>query len=299
MRILMSGSHGLIGAALAERLGSAGHEVVRLVRSGAGPADVIWDPSGGTLDRGSLGTVDAVVHLAGEGVAAHRWSASHKEHVRHSRVSGTRLLSRVAAQLEPRPSVLVSASAIGYYGDRPDQPVTEDDGPGRGFLADVCLAWEAATAPAQDAGIRVVLARTGVVLAPHGGALAKQLPLFRLGLGGRLGSGRQYVSWISLEDEVGAIEFALSADVGGPLNLCGPRPVTNAEFTSTLARVLRRPALMPVPAFALRAALGREMADEMVLSGAQVLPARLIAAGYRFTHPDLGTALRALLGRAA
>jgi uncharacterized protein (TIGR01777 family) len=248
------------------------------------------------LDAATLEGTDAVVHLAGAGIADHRWSADHRRRVRDSRVRGTSLLAQTLARLERRPNVLVSASAIGFYGDRGSAPVTEDDGVGPGFLAEVCEAWEHATEPADAAGIRVVRIRTGIVLSPAGGALRKQLPLFRLGLGGRLASGRQYTSWIAIDDEVGAIDFALTHDeLHGPVNLTAPNPVTNDEFTRVLAHVLHRPAFLGVPSTALRVVMGREMASELLIGGARVLPARLQAAGFAFVHPTLPEALSALL----
>jgi uncharacterized protein (TIGR01777 family) len=298
VRILVSGSHGLIGSALTARLSKDGHQVVRLVRGPADPSGgtVTWDPAAGTLDPSSLGQVDAAVHLAGEGIADHRWSAVHRDRVLDSRVQGTSLLAGTLASLPSPPRVLLSGSAIGIYGDRGDAEVTEDSEPGTGFLAKVCAAWEHATAPALAAGVRVVHLRTGVVLARSGGALGKQLPLFRFGLGGRLGSGRQYLSWISLTDHVAAMVFLLQADaVGGPFNLTAPAPLTNAEFTRELARAVHRPAVLAIPAPVLRIVLGREMADEMLLGGAKVLPARLRAAGFDFEHPTLAQALPAVL----
>ena len=312
MRVLVSGSRGFIGTQLISHLEAGGHDVVRLVRpsSGAAPAspavaspvparrDVAWDPASGALDPALLAGIEAVVHLAGEGIATHRWSAAQKARIRDSRVKGTALLATSLARLDPPPSVLVSASAVGVYGDRGAAVVTEDDPPGTGFLSEVCVAWEAATAPADAAGIRVVLIRNGVVLSPKGGALAKQLPLFRLALGGRLGSGRQAMSWISLEDEVAAIEFALTnTELRGPVNCTSPHPVDNREFTRALARVLGRPAVLPVPRAALAVVLGRGLADEMLMAGAKVLPSRLLRAGFQFRHPDLEDALRAELGR--
>jgi uncharacterized protein (TIGR01777 family) len=304
VRVLVSGSHGLIGSELVARLRSSGHEPVRLVRGVqrdlARPAEARWDIEAGTIDPGALDGMDAVVNLAGVGIAAHRWSPDHKRRVRSSRIDGTRLLAEAVAAAEPKPSVLVNASAIGYYGDRGDEELTEESGPGPGFLADLCRQWEAATGGAEAAGVRVVHLRSGIVLSPNGGALAKQLPLFRLGLGGRLGSGRQWTSWISLDDEVGAILHALGGHHGemrGPLNATAPHPVTNAEFTRVLARVLRRPAVARAPGAALSAVMGAEMAKEMLLAGQRVLPCKLDATGYRFHHSELEPALRDLLGR--
>lgn len=273
--------------------------MARLVRSRPAPgsSDVAWDPVAGTIDAGALQGTEAVVHLAGEGIASRRWNAEHKRRVLDSRVQGTRLLSETLAKLDPRPQVLVSASAVGYYGDRGDETITEDSPPGQGFLAEVCTQWEAAAAAAVDAGIRVVHPRTGIVLSPEGGALKTQLPLFRFGLGGRLGSGRNWVPWISLDDEVGAIVHCIDHDLRGPVNLTAPSPVTNAEFTKALGRVLGRPTVVAAPNFALGIVLGREMAKELLLAGQRALPTRLQQSGYAFRHPELEGALRDLLGR--
>jgi uncharacterized protein len=297
MKVAMTGAHGLIGSNLAEHLGASGHDVVRLVRGDPTPGQVRWDPVAGTIDAAALEGVDAVVHLAGVGIADRRWNEGHKRRVLQSRMDGTALIAGALAGLSARPSVLLSASAVGIYGaDRGDETLTETSPPGNDFLARLCVQWEAATAPAEEAGIRVVHLRTGIVQARQGGALGKQLPLFRLGLGGRLGSGSQYVSWITLDDHVRAIEHALSAeDLAGAANLTAPRPVTNAAYTAALAAALHRPAVLRVPAVALRLALGREMADEMLLGGQRVLPAALERSGFSFRHPDLDEALRSLL----
>lgn len=304
MNVLLSGSHGLIGSALATRLTAEGHDVVPLVRStgtsagGSQAAAVPWDPPQGTVDRDALhrhGPYDAVVHLAGAGIGDHRWNAARRQEILASRVGSTRLLATLAAHLDPVPGVLVSASAVGWYGDRGDELLTEESAPGRGFLADLCRAWEAAAAPASGA-MRVVYLRTGIVLARQGGALAKQLPLFRLGLGGRLGNGRQHMSWITLDDEVSVIRRALDDDrLVGPVNATAPSPVTNAEFTRALGRALRRPAVLAVPRPVLAAALGREMAHELLLAGQRAVPARLTAAGHAFAHPDIDRALASVL----
>jgi len=296
MRIAVSGSSGLIGSALVARLTAEGHDVRRLVRGGGGnPGDVAWDPVAGTVDHAALAGTEAVVHLAGAGIGDRRWTRARKEVIRASRVDGTAALSRAVAGLDPPPAVLVSGSAIGWYGDRGDEELTEDSGPGGGFLAEVCRAWEAATAPAADAGVRVVHVRSGVVQSPAGGALARQLPLFRLGLGGPLGRGRQYISWISLDDEVGALGHALTAgSLAGPVNLVAPAPVTGAEYARTLGRVLGRPARLPVPRAAMAVPFGRELVDEL-LASQRVRPGRLEAAGYRFAHRELEPALRHLL----
>jgi len=298
MKIVMSGASGLIGSALGPALASQGHEVVPLVRRRPRPGEraIGWDPAAGTIDRtgGGLEGSDVVINLAGENVFG-RWTAEKKRRIRESRVNGTRLVSETIAGLARRPSVLLAASAIGYYGDRGDEELTEQSAPGDDFLAQVTRDWEAATAPAARAGIRVVNLRFGVVLSPAGGALAKMLPPFRLGLGGRVGSGQQFLSWIALDDAVAAILHALTtASLAGPLNVTAPHPVTNRDFAKTLGRVLGRPAVLPVPAFALRMAFGTEGAD-MLQSGQRVLPARLLASGFRFQYGEVEAALRDLL----
>jgi uncharacterized protein (TIGR01777 family) len=298
MKVAVTGSHGLIGRSLLGELRRAGHEVVRVVRSPEGNAAVAWDPDTSTIDSVRLGGVEAVVHLAGVGIGDHRWTPAHKRAVVDSRNRGTALIAETAAGLEPRPRVLLSASAIGFYGDRDDELLDEASSSGSGFLADVCRQWERASAPAEEAGIRTVQLRTGIVQARDGGALAKQLPIFRLGLGGRLGRGRQWVSWISLADEVAAIIHLLGAEtVSGPVNLVGPAPVTNAEYTRTLARVLGRPGLLVVPAPALELALGAEMARELLLSSQRVAPRALTRSGFEWRHPSLEEALRSELDR--
>jgi uncharacterized protein (TIGR01777 family) len=300
IHVAVSGAGGLIGSALLPHLTSRGHRVSRLVRRSAGPGEISWDPARGRLDEADLEGVDAVVHLAGENVGA-RWTSARKSRIRNSRVAGTRLLSETLARLRRRPGVLVSASAIGIYGDRGDEILTEASVPGnrdRDFLVFVTQEWEAAADPARAAGIRVVHPRFGVVLSPAGGALKKLLLPFRAGLGGRLGSGRQWMSWISIDDTIGAISQAISNPaLYGPVNVTAPEPATNREFTRTLGRVLARPTLFPVPAAALRLALG-EMAGSTILASTRVLPARLGETGYRFTQPTLEGALRHVLGRA-
>lgn len=297
MNVLISGSTGLLGSALIPFLTGGGHEIRRLVRSTPkDKSEIQWDTHSGVRDPAALEGIDAVVHLAGESIAR-RWTAERKRRIRDSRVEGTRRLCEALAALRNPPKVLVAGSAIGYYGHRGDEILTEESLPGEGFLAEVCQAWEAATAPAKDRGLRVVNLRTGVVLSPKGGALAKTLPLFRFGLGGKIGSGRQYWSWIALDDEIGAIHHCLMNDqLSGPVNATAPHPVTNAEFTQTLGRVLHRPTVFPAPAFTLKTVLG-EMADEMLLASARVLPRRLQESGYEFRYPTLDAALRHLLGR--
>jgi uncharacterized protein len=296
MKILVSGSSGLIGSALLKRW-SQSADVIRLVRREPRPGgeEIRWDPQAGQIAAEELEGLDAAVHLAGDNIADGRSTAARKARIRKSRVEGTGLLAQTLAGLARRPKVLVSASAVGFYGNRGDEELDEASPPGPGFLAGVCRDWEAATEPASRAGIRVVNVRLGVVLAREGGALARLVPLFRLGLGGRLGNGRQYLSWIALDDVVEAILFLLANDaLRGPVNLVAPQPVTNREFTQALGRALHRPTILPTPAFLLRLALG-EMADEMLLSSARVLPRKLQQAGYPFRDPDLEPALRRML----
>lgn len=297
MLVLVSGASGLVGRALSEALRARGDSVRTLVRRAArGPDEARWDPSRRSLDPHALDGVDAVVHLAGESIAARRWDDAHKRRVQQSRVDGTATLAEALAARSDGPKVLISASAIGYYGDTGARPVDESAPLGRGFLAEVCRDWEAATAPAEAAGVRVVHARLGVVFAREGGALEKMLPPFKLGLGGRIGDGSQGMSWVALDDVVGALLHALDhAELRGAVNVTAPNPVSNAELTRALGRALRRPAVLPVPAFALRLAAGSEMADEMLLGGSFVLPRRLEATGYRFRHTRLDEALDALV----
>ena len=296
MKILISGSTGLVGSALVPALQSSGHEVLALVRSSSSgtqsrTGSVTWDPTSGQLSAANLEGIDAAVHLAGENIAARRWTPAQKAKIRESRVAGTRLLAETLAKLKEQPRTLVCASAIGFYGDRSDQRLNEDSPPGTGFLADTCREWEAAARPAVEQGIRVVHLRTGLVLASQGGALAKMLPPFRLGLAGIIGSGRQYMSWISLGDLVAVISYALSNEtLRGPVNAVAPNPVTNYEFTKTLGRVLRRPTLFPMPAFAARLAFG-EMADGLLLASTRIDPKRLLDCGFRFRFPELEAAL--------
>jgi uncharacterized protein (TIGR01777 family) len=298
MRVLVTGSSGLIGGELVAELGRQGHDITRLVRRPAKAGEATWDPAAGTIEAEKLEGHDGVVHLAGVGIGDHRWSDDHKRAVMDSRVQGTDLLARTLSQLAQPPTVLISGSAVGYYGYESDQPVTEASPRGAGFLAGVVGAWEDAAAPALDAGIRVVLLRSGVVLTAKGGALKKQLLPFKMGAGGRLGTGAQWLSWIGLDDEVAAIIHLLITDGGsGPVNVTSPHPVTNKEFTATLARVLKRPAFLPVPTPALYALFGREMTKEMLLGGQRVLPAALEASGYVFRQPSLEAALRETLGR--
>jgi uncharacterized protein (TIGR01777 family) len=300
MKILVTGSSGLIGSALVPVLTAEGHSVTRLVRSKPRPgeAGIYWDPSTETIDTSSLEGFDGVVHLAGENIAAGRWTAEQKARIRDSRVKGTRLLAESLARLARRPAVLLCASAMGYYGSRGEEVLKESSPAGSGFLAEVCREWEAAAEPAARRGIRVVSLRMGVVLSSKGGALATMLLPFRLGVGGRVGDGKQYMSWIAIDDVVGAFSFALRSEtLRGPVNVVAPNPVTNAEFTKTLGRVLGRPTVFPMPAFAARLAFG-EMADGLLLASARIEPAKLLVTGYAFRFAELEGALRHLLGRA-
>ena len=296
--VAITGATGFIGTAITARLRAGGTRVRRVMRGArAGDPDAIsWDPMRGVLDASDLEGADAVIHLAGEPIAQ-RWTASRKRAIRESRVRGTELVARTIATLERTPRVLLSGSAIGYYGDRGDEPLDETSAPGTDFLAQVARAWEDATSAASEAGVRVVLLRTGIVLDPHGGALERLLLPFRLGVGGPIGSGRQWMSWISLEDELRAIEHALATDgLHGPVNLVAPNPVMNAEFATTLGRVLTRPALVPAPAFALELAYG-EMARTTILAGQRAYPHALLRSGFHFQHPTLEQALRFQLAR--
>lgn len=301
MNVLISGAGGLIGSALTERLTAAGHRVTPLTRSAipSGESGVRWDPASGVLSPGDLEGLDAAVHLAGENVAGGRWTASRKERILSSRVEGTGLLSRSLASLTHPPAVLVCASAIGYYGDRGDEVLTEASAAGEGFLAEVTQQWETAAEPARQAKIRVVHLRLGTVLSPAGGALGKMLPPFRLGLGGRVGSGLQYWSWIGLDDAVAAALYCLERPtISGPVNAVAPGAVTNAEFTTALGRALRRPTPFPIPAMVLRLLFG-EMGEALLLSSAQVRPAALLAEGFAFGHPHLDAALADMLSPGA
>lgn len=299
MNVAITGASGLVGSTLVPMLTTGGHRVTKLVRRPAGDSAVTWDPQAESFDASSLDGVDAVVHLAGENIAAARWSPKVKARIRESRVQGTRVLCEGLARMKTPPKVLVCASAVGFYGDRDDEVLTEDSAAGSGFLANVARDWEAATQPARDAGIRVVNLRFGVILSPKDGALAKMLLPFKLGAGGRVGSGRQYWSWISIDDAAGAIHHALMTDsLSGPVNAVAQNPVTNAEFTKTLGRVLVRPTIVPMPAFAARLALG-EMADQLLLASIRVEPRQLIESGYDFRQPTLESAIRHLLGKPA
>lgn len=298
MRIAITGSTGLVGEALVAALATTDHQPVRVVRNTV-PDDlptIVWDPDRGEIDAAGLADVDAVVHLAGEPIGDRRWTEAQKARILESRAKGTSLIAETIARHE-RPRVLVSSSAIGYYGDRGDEILAEESGPGRGFVTEVCLVWEGATRPAEDAGVRVVHTRSGLVLSPDGGSLAEQLPFFRLGLGGRFGDGRQWWSWVSLPDTVAAIMWLLENDVSGPVNVTAPNPVTNAEFTKTLGRVLRRPTLFRTPKLGVWLKLGRELTEELVYTSARVEPRVLVENGFEFEHTELEPALRDILDR--
>ncbi len=297
MKVLLSGAGGLIGSELGSHLSKKGEEVGRLVRakSGAPGRQVLWNPVARILDAKGLEEFDAVIHLAGDPIAEGRWTPEKKARIRDSRVKGTRFLSEAVARLSKPPKAFLCASAVGFYGDRDNELLTEESRAGEGFLPDVGREWEEACRPAEQAGIRVVNLRFGIVMSPKGGALQKMLTPFRFGLGGRLGSGKQWMSWISLPDVAGAIHHALTNEsLRGPVNIVSPNPVTNQEFTLSLGRALHRPAVFPVPAFLVRLLFG-EMADAALLASTRVEPKRLKATGYRFRHPELEPALRDLL----
>ena len=295
-RIVVTGSSGLIGTALVEALTRAGHPVVCLVRSNPGPGRAVWDPMAGRIDASALDGAYGVVNLAGEGIADRKWTAEQKARIRDSRVRGTALLADTLAGLTNKPAVLASGSAIGFYGDRADEVLDETSPTGSGFLAGLVKEWEAATSTAAAAGIRVAHLRTGIVLSTRGGALKQQLLPFRLGLGGRLGSGRQFLSWIALTDEVAAIRHVLATpSLHGPVNLTTPQPVTNNQFTKALGGALKRPTMLPIPLAPLRLRFGKEMVAEMLLASARITPRQLLDHGFAFEHTDLAATLRCLL----
>ena len=295
MRIVIAGSSGLIGTELVTSLRSDGHEVIKLVRrKPAASSEVYWNPAAGEIDSSALVGCDVIINLAGAGVGDRRWSNSYKELIRSSRVDTTSLLAETAADLKLK--VFIAGSAIGWYGDTADRQVDETSPAGDGFLAEVVVAWEAASKPARDAGVRVVNIRTGLVASKHGGAWAKLLPIFKLGAGGKLGSGKQYWSFISMRDEIAAIKFLIdSPNISGPVNLTAPQPATNAEVTKAMAKVFKRPALFPVPAFALKTVLG-EFSQE-VLGSSRVIPKVLLDNGFKFTDPDIESAMRTLAAK--
>ena len=299
--VVISGGTGLIGSALARSLAADGHRVARLARpesKATTGTTIAWDPQAGTIDAAALEGADAVVNLAGAGIGDKKWTPARKQEVLDSRLRATGLLARTVAGLADPPAVFVSGSAVGYYGNRGDERLTEDSAPGDDFLAEVCTQWEDAARPAAEAGLRVAWVRTGLVLDAHGGVLHRLLLPFRLGLGGRTGSGTQYRSWISLADEVSAIRRVIDdPSLGGPVDVTAPNPVTDAEFATTLARVLHRPAKLPTPTLPLKVIYGGELVQHLLLDGQRVFPEKLLASGFTFAHPDLETALRAVLGK--
>ena len=295
MKVLITGSSGLIGSALIESLAANGHEVIRLLRKKFAEDSPVWDPENGVIDLADVRGIAAVVHLAGDNIAEGRWNSQKKGRILNSRVIGTKLLAEFFAASDHKPHIIVSASAVGVYGDRGEERVDETSGPGNGFLADVCKQWEGATASAVDAGIRVANVRFGVVLSTAGGALKSMLLPFRMGVGGVIGTGKQYMSWVSIDDVVGMIQYVIANDsMQGPVNLVAPTAVSNREFTKTLGRVLHRPTIFPMPAFAARIAFG-ELANELLLASTCVLPKKLMDSGYKFRHPELGEAFEHLL----
>jgi uncharacterized protein len=296
VKVVVSGASGLIGSALVPALEAAGHSVLRLVRRAPeSPDEIAWDPAAGTLDAAALVGVEGAVNLSGATIGR-RWTEKRKAEILESRISSTDLLARTLAALESRPRALVSAGGVGIYGDQGDEVLTEESELGSGFLADVGRAWEAAAEPAREAGIRVVNFRQGIVLSQHGGALERLLTPFKLGLGGRVGSGKQWWSWVAMDDLTSAYRFALECDLAGPVNVGSPNPVTNAQFAKALGRALRRPTAVPFPSFAVSTVFG-EMGDTVLLESQRLLPARLLDAGFAFAHPDLGEALEHTLER--
>lgn len=296
MKVLIAGASGLVGSALIPALEADGAEITRLVRSFARTGEIEWHPNQDEIDTDKLKGFDAVINLAGENIAAGRWTDDQKRKIRDSRVNGTHLLSEAIAKLAKRPGVFVCASATGIYGDRGDEVLDEQSDSGGGFLAGVCREWEMATAPALQAGVRTVTLRFGPIIAREGGMLAKLLTPFKMGMGGKVGSGKQYISWVAIDDAIGAIKIALSDEsIRGPLNVVSPNPVTNEVFTKTLGHVLSRPTALAMPAFAAKLAFG-EMAEEMLLTSQRVMPKRLVEAGYEFQQPELEGAFRRYLG---
>ena len=291
----MTGASGFVGTALVKHLTANGHEPLPLGRTRSSANGIVWNPDTGEIEAERLASIDAVIHLAGESIASGRWTAAKKQRLINSRLKGTHLIAETISKMSRPPSVLVSASAVGYYGDRGDEILREESAPGRGFLADLCVQWEAATEPATRKGIRVVHPRLGIVLARHGGVLGKMLLPFKLGVGGKVGSGDQYMSWITLDDLCSILlHCAQASNLHGPVNAVTPNPVTNLEFTKALGNALSRPTIFPLPAFVARTALG-EMADELLLSSARVEPRKLIVSRFGFRHPQLGAALRDIL----
>ncbi|HEY9679254.1 MAG TPA: TIGR01777 family oxidoreductase [Drouetiella sp.] len=297
MKVAITGASGMVGSALQKKLKAQGHDAVAFVRSSPSGGQFLWNPEAGTIDKAGFAGVEGVINLAGENIAAKRWSTEQKEKIRNSRVKGTTLLANTIAGLDQKPEVLVSASAIGYYGDRGEETLTENSAPGEGFLAEVCKEWEAAAQPAKAAGVRVVHPRLGVVVSQEGGALQKMLPVFKLGGGGIIGDGKQYMSWITLDDVVNALIFAVTnKSLSGPVNLVAPNSVRNSEFTEALGHALHRPVVMPLPAFAAKMIMG-EMAEELLLASAKVEPLALQEHKFSFEYPNLEGALLHALGK--
>ncbi len=297
MKIIISGASGLIGKPLVKNLRKHGHDVIQLVRRTPQANESQWNPATGEINASVIDGADAVIHLSGAGIGDRRWTTKYKQELLDSRTKSTALLASTIAKCAKKPSVFLSGSAIGIYGPRGDEQLTEQSKNGETFLADICKQWEAAAKPSVDAGVRTVFLRTGIVLTPLGGALKKQLPLFKLGLGGKFGDGRSWQSWISLDDELAAIEHLLTAKVSGAVNLTAPNPVTNAEFTTALARALKRLAILPIPKFGPQLLLGAELADALLFTGQRVMPVELQKSGFTFQHPTIDIALRALLNK--
>lgn len=297
MKIIISGASGLIGKPLVSSLRVQGHEVVQLVRRTARANESQWNPASGVIDATIIDGADAVIHLSGAGIGDRRWTKKYKQELLDSRTKTTALLASTIAKCNKKPSVFLSGSAIGIYGARGDEELTEQSSHGNSFLAEICKQWEATAKPAVDAGVRTVFLRTGIVLTPLGGALKKQLPLFKFGLGGKFGNGKQWQSWISLDDEIAAINYLLTANISGAVNLTAPNPVTNAEFTRAMARTLRRPAFLPIPKFGPKLLLGGELAEALLFTGQRVMPSVLQKSGFAFAHSTIDVALRALLNK--
>lgn len=295
MRVAITGSTGLLGTALRRALSERGDEVVRVVRNNPGAGDALWDINAGTIDADALEGVDVVVHLAGEGIGEKKWSDEQKAKIRDSRVRGTALLSETLAALDTKPSVFLCGSALGFYGNRGDEKMTETSSRGSGFLSDVVVDWEAAAQPAVDAGIRTAFLRTGVVLSTEGGALKEQLPFFKMGIGGKIGDGKQYWSWISISDHVNAMLHIIEGDLSGPINLTAPNPSTNAEFTTALGKALGRPTFLPTPKPAVQLRLGKECAQALLYDSTRVIPQVLIDDGFTFEHVVIEDAFAAIL----
>ena len=297
MKIIISGASGLIGKPLVARLRKNNHEVIQLVRRAAKSGESQWDPATGVMDASVIDGADAVIHLSGAGIGDKRWTTKYKQELLDSRTKSTSLLALTIAKCAKKPSVFLSGSAIGIYGPRGDEQLNENSSHGESFLAEICKQWEAAAQPSVSAGVRTVYLRTGIVLTPLGGALKKQLPLFKFGLGGKFGNGKQWQSWISLDDELSAIEHLLTSNLSGAVNLTAPNPVTSAEFTKSLARVLKRPAILPIPKFGPKLLLGGELADALLFTGQRVMPVELQKSGFAFQHSTLDVALRSLLNK--